>query len=271
MASLAHGPGRRLLLAPLLLLFAAGVARAATCDRPLRPPAPDTGIHAPWDGLVRSFVDHGEVDYACMKAHEGQLDRYLGLLARIRPERLSREAQLALWIDAYNAFTVKLILGRYPGIRSIKEIPRRWKRRDWRVGGRRYSLDEIENDILRARFHEPRIHFAINCASKSCPDLASEAYVAPRLEAQLDAAARRFLADPRKGARVAPGRGLFGRGDRLYLSAIFKWFGEDFTRAGGLAPFLLTYLPEGPRAFVARHRSDLPVSYLPYDWSLNGR
>jgi len=253
-----------------LLLFAATAQAASTCDRPLLSPAPGSGIHAPWDGLVRSFVHDGVVDYGCMQAHEAQLDRYLALLASIRPERLSRDAQLAVWINAYNAFTAKLILRRYPQIRSIKEIPRRWKLRDWTVGGKRYSLDQIENEVLRARFHEPRIHFAINCASKSCPDLASAAYVAPRLDAQLDAACRRFLAHPTKGARVAHERGLFGDGDKLYLSAIFKWFRPDFERGQTLMTFIDPYLPPETRRRIATQKDGPRIDYLKYDWSLNG-
>jgi len=254
----------------LLLLFAATAQAASTCDLPLQKPAPGSGIHAPWDGLVRSFVHDGVVDYGCMKAHEAQLDRYLALLAVIHPERLNRAQRLALWINAYNAFTVKLILRRYPEIRSIKEIPRRWKLRDWVVGGKRYSLDEIENEVLRARFREARIHFAINCASKSCPDLASAAYVAAHLDTQLDAACRRFLAHPAKGAQVARKQGLFGASEKLYLSAIFKWFRPDFERGHTLMAFIDPYLPNKTRAQIAALGHDLQIDYLKYDWSLNG-
>ncbi len=260
------------LFAVWLGLLLAVTARAASVrDRPLLPPAPGSGIHAPWDRLVRSFVHDGVVDYGCMQAHEAQLDRYLALLAALDPARLSREAQLAVWINAYNAFTVKLILHRYPGIRSIKEIPRRWKVRDWTVGGSRYSLDQIENEVLRARFHEPRIHFAINCASRSCPDLASEAYLAARLDAQLDEAARRFLRHPNKGARLVRERGLFGTSDRLYLSAIFKWFRPDFERGHTLMGFITPYLAPATRARLAALGGRVEIAYRKYDWSLNGR
>lgn len=254
----------------LFLLFAAAAQAASTCDRPLQPAAAGSGIHAPWDGLVRSFVHDGVVDYGCMQVHEAQLDRYLAALAAVDPERLPRDAQLALWINGYNAFTVKLILRRYPEIRSIKEIPQRWKLRDWTVGGTRYSLDEIENEVLRARFHEPRIHFAINCASKSCPDLASAAYVASRLDAQLDAAARRFLRHPGKGCRLAHDRGLFSERPKLYVSPIFKWFRPDFERGQTLAAFLEAYLPQATRIEVAALGADMAIDHLKYDWSLNG-
>ncbi|PJB95419.1 MAG: hypothetical protein CO080_07940 [Nitrospirae bacterium CG_4_9_14_0_8_um_filter_70_14] len=254
----------------LWLLCAAAAHAAATCDAPLRLPAADAGMHAPWDGLLRSFVRNGVVDYGCMQAHEGELDRYLAELVGAPPEGLARAAQLALWINAYNAATVKLILRRYPQIRSIKEIPRRWTEQEWTVGGKRYSLEEIENEILRAKFGEPRIHFAINCASKSCPDLAAEAYVAARLDAQLDAATRRFLIDPVKGARVARARGLFSDRETLYLSAIFKWFRADFEAGQTVTTFVTPFLAPDSRLRLAAHAGEVRIDYLDYDWRLNG-
>ncbi len=229
------------------------------------------GVHAPFDGLVRAFVRDGKVDYRCLQTHEAALDAYLATLGRTDPDSLSRDAALAFWVNAYNAFTIKLILSRYPRIGSIKDIPRRWDRRDWLVGGQRYSLNDIEHEILRKQFVEPRIHFAIVCASASCPTLASEAYVAERLDEQLNRAARGFLADPSQGARVdVERRGSDGGRARVYLSAIFKWFREDFeARTGSLLDFVLPYLPPADRAVLERRRTDVSIRFLPYDWSLN--
>jgi hypothetical protein len=250
----------------------AAPAGAADCQGEPLPPAPESGIHAPLDGLLRAFVKDGVVDYGCLQAHEAQLGTYLQVLARIDPSALSRDSRLALWINAYNAFTLKLILSRYPALASIKEIPRRWEREEWTVGGRRYSLDAIEHEILRREFHEPRIHFAIVCASKSCPDLAAEAYLAARLDEQLDRAARGLLADSRKGARVAREKGLLGDlHNKLYLSAIFKWFREDFERGGSLVDFVKGYLPADARTFVEVAGGDLAIDFMDYDWTLNGR
>jgi len=236
-------------------------------------PAEGTGIHELFDGLLRAYVHDGVVDYGCFQVHERQLDDYLRVLADVDLSELSRGEQLALWINAYNAFTIKLVLSRYPKISSIKDIPGRWDGKDWTVGGQKYySLDEIENEILRKQFHEPRIHFAIVCASKSCPDLAAEAYVDTRLDAQLDRAAHRFVADPLKGSKIARGTSPLGRSvDKLYLSSIFKWFRADFEREGSLVDFVMPYLTGDERFFVEEANNDPPIAFLDYDWSLNGK
>lgn len=249
----------------------AGAADPCAAERALPPDA--TGLHAPFDALLQASAGDGGVDYRCLKQHEAQLDRYLAALAETDPEALPRAERLALWINAYNAFTIKLVLGRYPAIKSIKEIPRRWDRHVSAVGGRRYSLDEIEHEILRKQFQEPRIHFAIACASKSCPDLLPEAYTADRLEEQLTRAARRFLADPNKGFRTEreeKGRGAYR--NNVYLSSIFKWFRKDFESAGGsVIDFIAPYVPSEAAAFLTEHGDDLSIRFLRYDWSLNGR
>ena len=214
--------------------------------------------------MLRAHVANGAVDYRSFKEKEAQVDAYLAALAAIDPNTLTEAERLALWINAYNAFTIKLILSRYPGIKSIKDIPRRWKRRDWVVGGERYSLDDIEHKILRKKFKEPRIHFAIVCASVSCPSLLPEAYVAERLDEQLTAAARGFLADPEKGFRIDE--------NRVYLSSIFKWFRKDFEADGrSLVEFIAPYVAEDARAFLEEHGEEVSIRFLKYDWSLNER
>lgn len=263
------GPGLGLVLAAFV---APAAGQAPTPCAALPEAAPDAGIHAPLDRLLGAHVADGRVSYRCLKRDEAVLDGYLATLAGTDPAALPAEERLALWIDAYNAFTLKLILGHYPGIASIKDIPGRWDRKDWRVGGTAYSLGEIEHEVLRKRFAEPRIHFAIVCASRSCPDLAAEAYVAPRIDAQLDRQARRFLADETKGfrARTEPGR-LWGENHTVYLSPIFQWFSEDFARAAGSAvAFVRPLVPDDGRAFIDAHRDDLSIRWLDYDWSLNG-
>jgi hypothetical protein len=261
------------LAAALLIFPAAGTLSAGPGAPGDATPAP-AGLHDPFDAILRDHVRDGAVDYRGLKSDEGRLDDYLAALADVEPRALGREERIAFWIDAYNAFTLKLILARYPGIGSIKEIPRgeRWKARRWRVDGREYSLDEIEHEILR-KMDEPRIHFAIVCASLSCPDLRSEAYVPERLDAQLTAAVRDFLADPEKGLRFGdePGR-LWGTNHVLRLSSIFDWFEEDFERASGsVIDFVLPYAPEAAAAYIRAHRDELRVADLDYDWSLNGR
>ena len=139
------------------------------------------------------------------------------------------------------------------------------------MGGRRYSLNDIEHENLRKEFVEPRIHFAIVCASASCPTLASEAFVAGRLDEQLTRAALEFPSDPVRGFRVEVERlGEDGARAHVYLSSIFKWFHEDFEgRAGSLIDFVVPYLSPEHRAVLQPYRDDVSIRFLPYDWSLN--
>ncbi len=140
------------------------------------------------------------------------------------------------------------------------------------VGGERYSLDDIEHKILRKKFKEPRIHFALVCASKSCPSLLPEAYVAERLDEQLTAAAQAFLTDPAKGFRLERKRVGDGDRSRVYLSSIFKWFRKDFEADGrSLVEFIAPYVPEDGRAFLEEQGEGVSIRFLKYDWSLNER
>ena len=230
-------------------------------------------IHDAFDLILKEHVRGGVVDYKGLKGDEESLDRYLEELSRTDPSAMGRNGRLAFWINAYNAFTLKLILNHYPGIESIKDIPssKRWKARAWSVNGRIYSLDDIEHGILR-KMDEPRIHFAVVCASRSCPDLRDEAYVPERLDEQLEDAARSFLVNTDKGLRVSEEEGMiWGTNYTLYLSAIFGWFGEDFEKAeGSVIGFVLRYASADTRDFIMNHRDDLKVRHLDYDWSLNG-
>lgn len=228
-------------------------------------------LHQPFDRLLRAHVEDGHVDYAGFQREEAALDAYLARLAVTDLRKLSRAGRKALWINAYNAFTIKLILREYPGIRSIKSFWGPWDKRDWLVNGNLRTLNEMEHEILRP-MGDPRIHAAIVCASISCPDLAGEAYVEERLDEQLDAAMRRFLAHPEKGFRAATEKGaLYGVNHNVYLSKIFSWFAGDF---GGSEDEILAYLdpflPEAGRDFLREHPRDRRVRYFAYDWNLNG-
>lgn len=247
--------------------------KAPASAKPAKPAVAGGGQspHAIWDQLLHKHVKGSDVSYKGFKRDEKTLDQYLDLLAKTQPAKLSSNQRLAYWINAYNAFTVKLILSRYPKIKSIKDIPARWSKRAWNAAGRLRSLEEIEHEILRKEFNEPRIHFAINCASKSCPDLASDAYVAPRLEAQLTAAAKRFLTHPTKGFRAKREKGrLWGRNNNVYLSKIFSWFAADFEKArGSVIAYVTPYLSPKDRDFVTKYGKKLSLHYMSYDWTLN--
>jgi hypothetical protein len=204
------------------------------------------------------------VDYAALR---GSPDwrALVASLAAAEPARLAGRAErLAFWIDAYNVLAIDWIVRSEP-VESIRELGSLlrpiWKREAGRIGGRAYTLDEIEHGILR-KLSEPRIHAAIVCASVSCPSLAREPYRADALDAQLDAALRRFLADPRKGARLTE-RGV------LVLSPIFDWFAEDFAASGGVLAFVRPHLPETTRAWLAANEAGVRLAYFDYDWSLN--
>lgn len=231
--------------------------------------------HSLFDQLLKLHVNEkGEVDYAAFNA-DTRLDDYLAYLDTVEPGTLSEDEALALWINAYNAYTIKLIVDNYP-VGSIREIsPFRIKGLSLaipkinspfeyelaNVGGETYSLDDIEHEILRKQFDEPRIHFALVCASYSCPPLRREAYVASRLDAQLNEQARIFLHDPTKNR-------INAAGEKIYLSRIFKWFGKDFIKNGNTLQAYLAPFFEGPvREKLASNAYD--IKYLKYDWRLN--
>ncbi|MCB9898795.1 MAG: DUF547 domain-containing protein [Planctomycetes bacterium] len=260
-------------LALLVALLAAALplARGADGDdAPARPEVP--WPHVILDGLLRAHVHDGVVDYAGLLKDRETLADYRAALADYSLSKATRDETLAFWIDAYNAFTLELILERWGTIESIKDIPsgKRWTDVRWRAAGRKLSLDQIEHEILR-KMGEPRIHFAIVCASKSCPDLRAEAYVAERLDEQLDDAVRRFLSDPKKGLRTATESGFFGGKDyNVYLSKLFDWFEDDFETGGGsVLGFVRGHAPEAAVAYIDEHADDLDVEWLDYDWTLN--
>jgi hypothetical protein len=240
--------------------------------------------HEPWTRLLSKHVvlradgNASKVDYAGMASDRAALNDYLARLSSLDSSsfaRLDTRQQLAFLINAYNAFTIELILTRYPRLASIKDLgslwQSPWKKRFFSLLGNETSLDDIENGMLRrpGRFDDPRIHFAINCASIGCPALRPEAYGAQQLDTQLDAQAATFLAD-RARNRWNPER------QRLEVSMLFDWFGDDFRRGfRGLS---------SPEALFARHAdvlADRPadrerirtlraeLGFLPYDWSLN--
>jgi hypothetical protein len=229
--------------------------------------------HSGWTAILSRFVQDGQVDYAGIKSGAlPELGRYLSDLGSVRRadyEAWTREQMLAFWINAYNAATVKLILDHYPltSIRSIGLLPgAAFRTAVLKVPAYReseLSLNDIEHEILRARFHEPRIHFAIVCASESCPKLRSEAYRAETLDAQLEEAARGFARDPSKNRYDAASR-------VLKLSSIFKWFREDFeAEPGSLPAFFGRYADPATAKAVAS--GGVTVEFLDYDWTLNGR
>jgi hypothetical protein len=226
--------------------------------------------HQAWNELLQRFVDtEGNVDYTGWKASAEdlrRLDEYLADLSRLdETQPATPSQQLAYWINAYNAVTVRGILREYPTTSIQNHMSRIWGYNIWRdlrliVGDRHRSLGEIEHSILRT-MKEPRIHFAIVCASRGCPPLLNEAYSADRLDEQLQRNAQAFFADPTK-CRFDPSR------NELHLSPILRWYAADFgrTRADMLCR-IAEWLPDDIRAEI--HSNRIRVTYLDYDWNLN--
>jgi hypothetical protein len=220
--------------------------------------------HSQFSALLDLYLNDERVDYSGFKRDEARLDAYLAHLEAVDVDALNRNEQFAFYSNAYNAWTIKLILTGYPGIDSIKDLGSvfrsPWKQKLVRLNTGVFTLDEVEHDILRPRFKDPRVHFAINCAAKSCPPLYPEAFVGDRLDDQLDDATRSFINDPQQ-YRI--------EGDVLVVSRIFKWFGEDFEN-GPLA-FFLQYADAPLKEALEARRETLTVDYLDYDWSLNAQ
>jgi len=219
--------------------------------------------HSLYGELLAKYVTDGVVDYKAFKREEDTLDQYLRMLDGTNPEELLRNEQLALYINAYNAYTIKLILEHYP-VDSIKDIggwfKGPWKIRFCKIGGKTLTLDEIEHDIIRPRFKDPRVHFAVNCASKGCPPLISKPYQGPILDQQLDRSARSFL-NNRERNRL--------EGSTLSVSKIFKWFEGDFD--GDVVAFFLKYAEGDLKDRLVAKRDQIEIEYLHYDWRLNGK
>jgi len=218
--------------------------------------------HELWDTLLQTHVsDDGWVDYSGFRQDSQKLKTYLQLLSKNHPndKHWSKDEQLAYWINAYNAYTVKIVADHYPvsGIKDIKNgipfVNTVWDIKFIQIENHSYDLNNIEHGIIRKHFNEPRIHFAVNCASYSCPALINRAFTATSLDQQLDDAARRFINDP---LRNHPSK------NPAQLSKIFSWFKGDFTKNDDLKSFVNKYA-------IKPISADAKIQYLDYDWSLN--
>lgn len=246
--------------------------------------------HDLWDRVLKSYVRGASVDYLALSRNTSDLDQYLKQLdsvARSEVDSWAREQQLAFWINVYNAFTVQVILDNYPiksrtikGLfvprNSIIQISAVWKKLTWEVAGQSLTLDQIEHGLIRPNFKEPRIHFAIVCASVGCPDLRPEAFTFDKLERQLDEQTIAYLNNPSKGAV------LDFEKKKICVSKLFGWFWNDFE---GEAPvgFDVSHRSKKIQAalsFLSRYFTSVEArsllqsksadfDYLSYDWSLN--
>lgn len=228
--------------------------------------------HAAWDRVLKGYVNAaGEVDYAAIKRNSKDLDQYVAQLARIspanRPELFpSRAAKLAYWINAYNAFVTHGVVSQYPA-RSVRDLGVLYGffwRNYHTAGGVRITLRSLENDILRKEFADPRVHFAIVCASLSCPMLSRDAFTEANTESLLDAQARRFI-NQRRNVNIDAQK------NSVTLSRIFEWYRQDFVGSGSrraLLDYIRRYLtPERQRSLAALKSPS--IGFFDYDWAIN--
>lgn len=224
--------------------------------------------HSAFDRLLKAHVTvDGGIDYDAF-GRAPAFPAYLGQLARAAPDTLSRDEQLAFWINVYNAYTIRLVNahGERKSIRNINKTlgvikgmgP--WKEEIVRASGKTMSLDFVEHEIIRKRFREPRIHFALVCAARSCPPLRREAYTGDRLPAQLEEQARIFIARSPAKNRIDVAAAT------AHLSPIFVWFKDDF--GADLGKFLARYVDD-PAARALLESGKFEIVETEYDWSLN--
>jgi len=252
----------------LLSLVSCGVSNVTSSSQPIN--------HAVFDSLLQKHVTpEGAVNYKGFIQDKDQFEDYLTLLKNNHPNETnwSRDEQLAYWINAYNAFTVKLIIDHYP-VKSIKDIKSGipfvnsvWDLKFFKIEGQEYDLNNIEHNIIREQFDEPRIHFAVNCASFSCPRLRNEAFTAERLEAQLEEQTQSFFNDKSKNNIISK--------DKIVLSSILKWYSTDFTDKGivsrvfggkGRTENLIKFVNPYVDIDISE---DAEIEFMDYRWDLN--
>ncbi len=235
--------------------------------------APD---HSLYTAILTDHVKEGRVDYQSLRDDE-RLPKYLKQLAQTDPAKLSSDQErLALWLNAYNAYTLKLIVDRQPTM-SITEIgtgglilgsllkSTAWDIRFAKIGAKEYTLNEIEHEIIRRKFQDSRAHFALNCASGSCPVLRTEAYDPAELDQQLDDQARQFIGDNNRNRFDLKTK-------TAWLSSIFSWYQKDFGEdKKSVLIAAAQYASEEIRRSIEADPSAWKVKYLSYDWSLNSR
>ena len=225
--------------------------------------------HSKFDHVLKKYVDdEGLVDYNSIAKDKG-FSEYMQSLQTAGVEEFSRDGQLAFWINAYNAVTIDKVIKVKPK-KSVREtfIPGVWTgtkfftSREHIVAGKRLSQDDIEHEILRKQFQDPRIHFAIICASMGCPPLPRIAYTEENVQSRLEEETQKYLNSPR-GTRIDRAE------NTLHMSKLFDWFGSDFiNKSGSILAFMQPYLNEEVRIFLQR---DPMISYLEYDWALNAQ
>ncbi|OIP84931.1 MAG: hypothetical protein AUK44_00985 [Porphyromonadaceae bacterium CG2_30_38_12] len=210
--------------------------------------------HEKWDAFLKNHVNAvGQVNYKEIKKNSAELEGYLKVLESAQPTKSwTKNESKAYWINAYNAFTVKLIVDNYP-LKSIKDIGSPWDKKFIKLANKIYTLNDIENKILRPQYQDARIHFAIVCAAKSCPILRNKAYFPATLDKQLDESAKLFLSDTSRNKISV---------SKIEISEIFTWFNSDFTKNMKLIAYLNQFSP-------VKIASNAKITNITYNWTLN--
>jgi hypothetical protein len=245
-----------------LVFLAGGCSTVPTTFTPAEPIPAGEFSHRLLSRVLEDHVNQGIVDYPVIQKDD-RLAAYLAQLDRVDPNAfVTRNERLAFWINAYNAFAIKGILDHYSPLTYVGRY-RYFIGQNYRVGGATINLYDLERHVLIKQFQESLIHFAIVCASNSCPKLQSWTYDPDQLNVQLDRVARDFINDPT--------RNRFDRAHRVAsLSMIFKWFDDDFSRAAGSVLAYIARYVNDPDLVQDLMRSDYRIEYLDYDWTLNG-
>lgn len=245
-----------------LVFLAGGCSTVPTAFTPAEPIPAGEFSNRLLSRVLEAHVSQGVVDYPAIQMDD-RLSAYLAQLDRVDPNAfVTRNERLAFWINAYNAFAVKGILDRYSPVSYVGRY-RYFIGRDYQVGGAAINLYNLERQVLIKQFQDPLIHFAIVCASASCPKLQPWTYEPDQLNIQLDRVARDFINDPT--------RNRFDRKTKIAsLSMIFKWFHDDFSRAAGSVLAYIARYVSDPELVQDLMQSDYRIEYLDYDWSLNG-
>ena len=259
----------RILIISLLPLSVFGILflyhfRIEADSRTQRPVDEVSFSHDLFNQVLQEHVNkNGQVDYTKLKANPEKLEKYLDLLAVAKPKELSYNAQLAFWVNAYNALVIKGVIDHYPttSVRKVKWFGGFFYRLKFQVAGKTYTLNQIEHGIIRTEFVDPRIHFVLVCASTSCPPIENSAFSAEDIEERLETATFNFVQNPEQVKIDRVKRSV-------HLSKIFKWYDDDFREGyDGVADFLTDYLPLEAAEFLAS--TDIEFHYLDYDWTLN--
>jgi hypothetical protein len=246
---------------PLIIFFVLHAMLTTIAPQAWAAPKVDNRLYA--ELLVKHTRD-GLADYASFKTEHPKLKKYLEYLSGINPDELGRGDSFAYYINLYNAATIDLVLGNYLGIDSIKDIGgffgNPWKIEFITLKDSKVHLDHVEHEIIRPTYQDPRLHFAVNCASLGCPPLHAKPFEGETLDATLDELSRQNMADPAH-TRL--------EGEDLYVSKVFDWFGEDWGKTEDKVSFVQKYSSREQAAEIEELGGRLNLKYSEWDWTLN--